>query len=156
MKGAQYAWHRIQILRVFGKLLECLLGRLEQDIGHALAVKAPERVQLRGQRKDDMVVRAIQQDILRVDQPLFGSLGATLGAGAVFAGVVPDSIQVAIFTVLSVPAQRSGSTSRPLAQGFNVMQRQCVASLKVRKMSFENLLYCMLDHVLRLDIMIPS
>ncbi len=44
-----------------------------------------------------------------VDQPSFGCHAFALGAETVFAGVVPDAIEVVIFTVLCVSAQYGGA-----------------------------------------------
>ena len=61
-------------------------------------------------------------------------------------GVIPDTIQMAVFTILRMTTERGRATGQPLPQGLDVMQRQVVAALKFRQMLFKNFLYCMLDH----------
>ena len=110
MQGTQHTGGRIQIPRVFGKLLEGILRCLKQDSGHFLAVVAPDRVQLRGQRKNDMMMGAIQQHALRIEQPLLRGFGPALWTVPMLTRVIPDSVQVAVLTILGVPAQGGGST----------------------------------------------
>ncbi len=64
---------------------------------------------------------AVQQYPLGVNQPFFGWHASTLGAGAVFTGVVPDAVEVVVFTVLRMSAQGGGTTGGEFVQGFQMM-----------------------------------
>ena len=92
----------------------------------------------------------IQQHALRIAQPLFRGFRPALRTRAMLAGVIPNPVQLVVLTILGMSAQGRGSTGQPLAQGLDVMQGQVVALLEARQMLFEYLLYCMLDHALRL------
>jgi len=58
---------------------------------------------------------------LGVDQPFFGGHATTLGTGAVFAGVVPNTVEVVVFTVLRMSTQSGGTTGRQFVEGFQVV-----------------------------------
>jgi hypothetical protein len=94
-----------------------------------------------------MMMRAIQQNPLGIDQPFFCRFTPALRTGAVFAGVVPNAGKVAIFTILRMTTKLFRTTGRQLAQGLMLRKGDFIALEKTLKVLIQNPLNCMLIHI---------
>ena len=98
-----------QVFFVAEQFLEGVDGGMKQEVGHQCVVVPPQVVQLVRQGEDGVIVVAVEQLGLDLLQPALGGQGGALGAGGVFAGVVPDLLHVAVGAALDVSAERFGA-----------------------------------------------
>ena len=109
VQAGDHARQGAEVLFVSEQFLEGGDGGLKQEVGHQPVVVPPQVVELMRQGEDRVVVVAGEQFCFDFIQPALGGQGRALGAGGVFAGVVPDLLHVAVGAALDVSAERLGA-----------------------------------------------
>ena len=94
-----------EILRVRQSRAEGGTRRLKQEGGHHGNMGQPERIELMGQREDDVVMVTGQEPRALEGQPALGLEIRALRTGPVAARVVPDTGDMAVRTRLDMTAQ---------------------------------------------------
>lgn len=141
VKAGNSAGQRAEVFRILQQFLETLPRRLEQQLGENLSVELPHTVQFPWDSEDRVVVIAIRQTIdLFMDPPADFHERADR-TEPVFAGVVPDLLDMTFRTALHMPAEFRRAALAYRASGLDDMHRKLVT----RPMRLEMLLEHILD-----------
>ena len=109
---------RAQILRVRQQGAQRVPHRLKEQRTHHGDIGQPERVEIMGQREDDMVMVTGEQPRLLEREPALGLEVRALGAGAMPTGVVPDTRHMAVGARLDMATERGSPTLHDGPGGF--------------------------------------
>lgn len=113
VKGCDDSWRSKVKLTLLSKLAEqCVARTPEEDVGHQSCVRSPQRVQQVRNREYDMVMAAREHSGLLTLEPPLSSQISALRAGAVAAGVEPNSLDMTIRTTVHVATELRGAAGR--------------------------------------------
>src|SRR4051812_27893777 len=94
------------MLRITGKLLQCLGSCLKQQVVEAAVIDPNEGIELMGQSEDDVEGGNGQERALPRSHPLGRGPAGTLGTVAITTRAVTDAVRPASPTLLDMATQR--------------------------------------------------
>ena len=116
MKHGGHADLSAKMVRVASDRQQSLGGGLKEDSVDEGLVAQGERIEIVGQREDDVEVRRRQQALEPLREPLRSSGALALGAMPVAAGVIRDALVAAAVACVHVPAQCGGAARGDVSQ----------------------------------------
>src|SRR5215831_10116876 len=105
MQDAQESYLRAEVFGIGSDLDQGFGAGVEQELEENSLVLPDEWNQRVGHTEDEVVIVSRQQLLLAGFQPLVASVGLTLRAVAIAAGVVRDGLMAATFTLVAVSTE---------------------------------------------------
>lgn len=134
MKGGDGAGHGAKILGVGEEFAERMPSGVEEEMGDDSPVVCPEGIEFPGNGEDGVVVVAMEKRSDAETNPAGDLHEGAEWTGSVFAGVIPDALDVPVRAFLDVAAECLGAAPTDGAPCLDQAQGQLVfasVSLKV-------------------------
>ncbi len=126
VQRSEHAGRSTQVLRIGEQFLQGAGGRCEQRRRKRLAIESPQRVQIVGNGKDDVVVRASEQALRPTIEPLFACKQSALRTTSMSTRVVDDALLVALGAANDMPTERHRTTRQDVVGGVpHVFGKPC-------------------------------
>ena len=141
VKGGDGAGEGAEVLGIGKEFFEGVPGGAEEEIGKEPAVEFPQGIEFGGDGEDGVVVIAVEEFSDLLVDPAGDLHEGADGTGAMFAGVIPHTLDVTVRTFLDVSAQARGAALADGLAGFAHAQGNLVRLT----MGFEMVLQDFLD-----------
>lgn len=149
MQNSCDSGHSTEIFPIRAQFQHRFGGCLEKQSIHSTLLAAKRRIQLRGNSKNNMEIRCIEQVFLLLVNPLFFRKGLALWAVPIPAGVVRDPRMAAVVAGIYMCAQGGGSAvndiSRSLPLGMAHLVALSIGTDVLRKNILNLNAYCCAD-----------